>query len=125
MCLICNNDNIDSNKSIVINNCVKLTYNIFINYKDLNRISNLYINNCPNLNMIPIIDKLYSLTISNCSNITFILINTKLKYLTVLNCYNLNNIPITDSIKILKIINCPQLKNNYELSNFEQLSLID
>ena len=108
MCIICNSNIPDSN-IVTINDCNKLTYDIFIKYQYINKINNLAIINCNNLSMIPIINKLNSLTIDNCSKITFILINTKLRHLSINNCNQLYNIPIIDSLYSLYINNCPKL----------------
>ena len=102
MCKICNNEYLES-KELIIDSCNKLTYNIFIKYTNINNISSLIIKNCLNLNMVPIINKLYKLNIDNCPKITFILINTNLKYLTINNCINLETIPIIDALYYLYI----------------------
>ncbi len=118
MCIICDND-INDNKEINVNHCDQLSYNIFIKCDNINKISNLAINNCKNLNMIPVLDRLYSLFITNCENIKFIMTNTKLKKLTIINCNNLEQILFAETINKLTVIDCPKYNNLIELANLK------
>ena len=94
------------------------TQNSFLN------LEKLYIEHCPNITEIPVLDSLKYLNCSNCDSLTELVINKELEYLDCTNCPILKKISVKGdlcNLRILRCSDCPllsEIPSNKDMSIF-------